>query len=198
MNIAHVELYLLSAAALLGSPGPAIACLLAVGRTEKKGRAFQYLGGLLVGLSVAAAITVAGFFSVLLLVPGMVEVMSVAATAYLLYVAFKICTAPVGIVSESQKVPASATSGLFLGLSNPKAYIAFLTLFSSYTLVVGHTQADSFLKWILVVFVMIVVDTAWLVAGIAINKTNFNPVSERALNVSLGAMIVLSILLIYT
>ena len=65
MNTAELFAFLLAAIALLGSPGPAIAALLAVGRNYGWGRGLGFFWGLQLGLASAAGITILGFFAVL-------------------------------------------------------------------------------------------------------------------------------------
>lgn len=63
MDIFTALLFVMAAGGLLDSPGPAIACLLAIGRAEPVGTGLKYLAGMLVGLSTAAAVCAAGILS---------------------------------------------------------------------------------------------------------------------------------------
>ena len=199
MNPASIDLvaagaFTLAAIGLLGSPGPAIAALLAVGKTHGLGRGLRFYGGLQVGLGAAAAISAAGLVSLLIAVPAMRIVMMVVATAYLLYLAWKIGTAPVG--ADPSEADATAPKGGFalagavIGITNPKAYVAFASLMAPVILVSEAPFADGLLKWALVVLVMIVVDILWLFAGVALGRASLPPKAERALNVVLALMIV--------
>lgn len=86
---------------------------------------------------------------------------------------------------------------LFLELSSPRGYIAFVSLFASHATVSSDQQADSFLKWTLCVAVMFSVDLAWLLIGVGLNRARLEPFAERVLNISLGAMIIAATLLIF-
>jgi threonine/homoserine/homoserine lactone efflux protein len=77
-----------------------------------------------------------------------------------------------------------------VGITNPKAYVAFASLMAPVTLVVSSALGDGILKWVLVVAVMIVVDILWLLAGVALGKASLPPNIERGLNYVLAAMIV--------
>jgi len=188
-NVA-LGLFILSATALLGSPGPAIAMLVAIGRAEGIARGLRFFTGLQIGLALAAAISAFGLFSLVQLVPGAMQVMAVGAAIYLLWLAWKIASAPVGVNAGEGGVLSSFTAGMFLGLSNPKAFMAFLSLFASQTLVAGSRHGDTVFKWALVVLVMIVVDIVWLMIGAGLRHARLSPRGERALNIVLGAMVV--------
>jgi len=192
MDMISVGLFLLAAVALLGSPGPAIAALLAVGRVEGLKQGLKYYAGLQVGLALAAALSAVGLLSVLEIFPAALYVMTIIATGYLLYLAYAIATSPVGGASDKRTVLGSPFSGLVLGFSNPKAYVAFVSLYASYILVPENTFADTWTKWALCVGVMIVVDIIWLLVGVGLKQTNMGASKERLLNISLGLMIVVA------
>lgn len=199
MTIESIDLvaagaFTLAAFGLLGSPGPAIAALLAVGKSHGLGGGLRFYGGLQVGLASAAAISAAGFVSLIIAVPVTRLVMIVVATAYLLYLAYKIASAPVG--ADPPKTEGSAPKGGFalagvvVGITNPKAYVAFASLMAPVTLVTPTAVGDGALKWALVVLVMIVVDILWLLGGVALGRASLPPRIERILNYILAAMIV--------
>ncbi|MBV9559008.1 MAG: hypothetical protein JOY90_00875 [Bradyrhizobium sp.] len=79
-----------------------------------------------------------------------------------------------------------------MGLTNPKAYLAFASLFASYTLIKGSAPQDSFAKWLLLVAVMVVVDIVWLTIGGLLRGLALSPNGERALNVALGSMVLIA------
>lgn len=180
----------LAALALLGSPGPGIAALVAVGRAFGVRGGLRFYAGLQAGLALAAAIAAGGFFTLLELFPRAQAVMSAVAVAYLLFVAWQVATAPVGAERRGDGHQASLLNGLGLGLSNPKAYAAFVSLFASYTLIEPGGLADSLTKWLVVVAVMAAVDLAWLLAGVLIGRVSLSHRQERTFNAALAASIV--------
>ena len=201
MNYLSVGAFLFAAVGLLGSPGPAIAALLAIGKAKGFGGGFQYYIGLQVGLAVAAAVSATGLVSLLEAIPSLLRVMSIIATIYLVYLAWKIATSPVRIVMVSEgRGPksykgSSVSAGFALGVSNPKAYLAFVSLIAGYTLIGSDTRSDSLMKWLLIVVVMIVVDFVWLLVGVVLGKTTLLPSAERGLNLILAAMILVAAML---
>jgi threonine/homoserine/homoserine lactone efflux protein len=184
-------LFIASALALLGSPGPGIAGLLAVGRVEGWG-ALRFYAGLQLGLAIAFGATGAGLLSLLLAVPFAARVMALASAGYLIYLACQIAIAPVGSTLKSAQARSSLMSGFVLGIANPKAYIAFASLLASQTLVERDHQADVLLKWLLCVIVAIVVDLVWLYVGVRLQRATLRPLTERILNFTLAATILLA------
>jgi threonine/homoserine/homoserine lactone efflux protein len=193
MDTAALGIFLTAAVALLGSPGPAIAALVAVGRARGLVGALPYFLGLQLGLATAAGITAAGLFSLLAAFPSALRVMTIAATVYLIYLACKIASSPVGETAQAGNgAHASPAAGFLLGVTNPKAYLAFASLLASYTLIKGSAQQDTFTKWFLLVAVMIVVDIVWLYVGAFLRGLMLSPDSERVLNVTLGLTVLIA------
>jgi len=193
MDTAALGIFLTAAVGLLGSPGPAIAALIAVGRARGLVGGLPYFFGLQLGLATAAGITAAGLFTLLAAFPSALRVMMIAATIYLIYLAYKIASSPVGETAQvSNGAHSSPAAGFFLGVTNPKAYLAFASLLASYTLIKGSAQQDSFTKWFLLVMVMIVVDIVWLYVGVFLRGLILSPNSERVLNVTLGLTVLIA------
>lgn len=165
IDLGAASAFTLAAIGLLGSPGPAIAALLAVGKTQGLRGGLRFYGGLQIGLATAAAISAAGFVSLILAFPSIRITMIVMATVYLLYLAFKIATASVEAdpsISERMTPKGGFVfAGVAVGITNPKAYVAFASLMAPVTLIPTTAFGDGVLKWALVVLVMVVVDILW-------------------------------------
>src|SRR3954469_4906734 len=110
LSFINAGLFSLAAIALLGSPGPAIAALLAVAKGQGLRRGLVFYGGLQVGLALAAAASAVGLFSVLQAFPAVLTAMSIMATMYLMYIAYKIAVAPVGLPEEASNNRTDATA----------------------------------------------------------------------------------------
>jgi threonine/homoserine/homoserine lactone efflux protein len=185
-------LFLTAAVGLLGSPGPAIAALLAVGRARGFAGGLRYFVGLQLGLAMAAGITAAGLFSLLATFPSALHVMTIAATIYLVYLAWRIASSPVGEAKAYNGAHASPAMGFLLGVTNPKAYLAFASLLASYTLIKDNAQHDAFTKWMLLIAVMIAVDIIWLYIGAFLRGLSLSSRNERALNIALGLTVLIA------
>jgi len=193
MNGTAIGLFLLAAVALLGSPGPGIAALLAVTRGGGLRAGLRYYAGLQVGLALAAAVSAAGLFSLLAAFPGLLKAASVVAVLYLVVLAWKIGTAPIAAPGNAG-VSASPVGGFFLGITNPKAYLAFASLMASTTLIGTGASADAALKWGLIVAVILVVDMAWVLLGAVLHRAVLPPRIERAMNLVFAAAILMAAL----
>jgi threonine/homoserine/homoserine lactone efflux protein len=149
----------------------------------------RYLAGLQLGLALVAALTASGIAALLTGVPTLWRAMSLASLGYLALLAIRIGAAPVGASAERAAVPASARSGFWLGLTNPKAYLAFASLMASATLLQSGAAADAALKAALCVAVALSVDLAWILVGAALHHASLPPVAERVMNLAFAAMI---------
>lgn len=190
IDLVSLGAFVLAATLLLGSPGPGIAALVAVGRSAGFARGLRFYAGLQLGLALAAAVSVAGLLSLVEAVPGAGRVLAAAAAAYLIYLAWRIASAPVGEPEGAAQAPATALGGFVLGVANPKAYVAFVSLAAAYVLVRANAPADAALKWTVCVAVAILVDLAWLWFGGLLGRARLRPGPERALNFVMGAAIV--------
>jgi threonine/homoserine/homoserine lactone efflux protein len=190
MNILKIGAFTLAAAALLGSPGPGIAALVAVGRAKGVVGGLRFYTALQAGLAIAAAGSAVGLTSALAVVPAFRTVLIVAATVYLLWLAWSVASAPIGegAIDAGETRAGTARGGFLLGVANPNAYIAFASLMGSFTLL-QNTVANALLKWSICVVVMICVDLAWLWAGALVGAVRLRPTAERAMNVTMGAAI---------
>jgi threonine/homoserine/homoserine lactone efflux protein len=89
--------------------------------------------------------------------------------------------------------------GFFLGITNPKAYLAFASLMASTTLIGGGAPSstvgtDAALKWAIVVAVVLVVDIAWVLLGAILHRAAMPPRVERAMNIVFAAAILVAAL----
>jgi threonine/homoserine/homoserine lactone efflux protein len=198
MDLIAFAAFVLAAVALLGSPGPGIAALVAVGRSGGWRSGLRFYGGLQVGLALVAAACAAGLAAALLAAPEAARVLGWVAAAYLLYLAVRIASAPVGRSNNGSSAAASAAGGFLLGISNPKAYVAFVSLMAMRPIAAGGGPADATAKWAVIVAVILIVDFAWLWLGGVIGAARLSPRAERAMNlafaVALAAVVIAEVL----
>ena len=178
-------LFVVAAVALLGSPGPGIAALVVIGRTHGVRGGLPFFTGLQIGLALAAALSAAGLVSVVLAIPVARTVLTVASIFYLLWLAWSIASAPVRDGTDTQARPSFA-GGFLVGFANPKAFLSFLSLYASFTILEGRPQGDAVLKWLLCVAVMLAVDLVWLYLGAVLGRIRLGARRERVMNVAMG------------
>jgi threonine/homoserine/homoserine lactone efflux protein len=199
LDLLTTWLFSLAAIMLLGSPGPGIAALIVVGKDWGFIGGLRFYWGLQAGLALAAAVSAGGLFSLIQAMPAVMSALTAIAAVYLCWLAYKIATAPVGAASDekARRTASTAQSGFLLGIANPKAYVAFVSLMASYAIVRSSAFADAGLKWLLCVIVMIVVDIAWLAFGAVVGMAVVKPGAERALNLVMGGAILTTTLLAF-
>ena len=187
--------FLLAGFALAGSPGPATLSLAAAGAAFGARRGLRYMAGVVCGMVFVMAVTATGIAGVVLALPGAKPVVTVAATIYFIYLAYRIATAPpLGDDAGAGHQP-SFGAGLFLSFVNPKGYAAMAALFSGFVLLPGRVMADGAAKMAVLLGVMIIVHGAWLVAGSALTRCFRDPGTNRFVNVAFAVLLIASVAL---
>jgi threonine/homoserine/homoserine lactone efflux protein len=192
MNMQAIGLFVVAAIALLGSPGPGIAALLVVGKSQGWSGGLRFYVGLQVGLAAAVAICGAGLVSLLAVYPAVTRVMVIAAAIYLVYLSCAIATSPVGKDQPDRSGTYSPCAGLLLGITNPKAYLAISALLASPLQLTVRETGNIALKIALCIAVILLVDIVWLWIGVAVGRTNLTPFAERIMNVAMGTAILIA------
>ena len=187
-------LYLLTSLALVGSPGPNTLSLTAIGAAFGPRRGVPYMLGLDLGMVAVVALVGSGLWAVLLSYPGIAPVVTVAATAYLIYLAYRIAMAPpIGATEVPARAP-GPWAGVMLSLTNPKAYVSVAAVVSRYTLLPGRPVADEVLKGGLFLTLVVIVNVLWLAVGSLLARVVTNPRVGRWVNLSFAALLVVSVL----
>ena len=94
--------FALAAAALLGSPGPGIAALVATGRLRGVTGGLPYFAAMQLGLMLAAAISAAGLVSIIAAIPLLYASLAIISIAYLLWLAWSVASAPLSGLPVSE------------------------------------------------------------------------------------------------
>jgi len=180
--------FVVASGALLGSPGPGIAALIVAGRTLGSTGALPFFLAMQAGLALAAALSATGLAAVIGAVPGLRFALTLASAGYLLWLAWSIATSPLsGSISVDERGRGLTLAGGFtLGAANPKAYLAFASLFGLFAIVnPAYGWRDSLLKGILCITVTAVVDFAWVLVGVALGRIQLTASAERAMNLAM-------------
>jgi threonine/homoserine/homoserine lactone efflux protein len=185
--------FVLAGFALLGSPGPATLSLAATGAAFGARRGFGYLAGIAFGMVIVMSVIATGMMGVLLALPGAAPVLTAMAAAYIVYLAYRIATAPPLTESGNHHRRPSFAGGVFLSLVNPKAYAVLAALFSGFVLVKKALHLDAALKIIILMAILTLTNTAWLLAGAALTRIAREPGINRAINVTFAVLLVASV-----
>lgn len=184
----------LAALPLMGSPGPATLSTAAIGSAFGLRAGLPYLAGICLGTATVLLAVATGVSGLLLVVPGAVPVVTVAAAAYILYLAWRIASAPVGAPArEAGARPAGLAGGYLLAIANPKAFAAIGAVYSSVTVVAGDPLADAVTKIAALGLVIVAVNGTWLAFGALFSRWLRDPVLGRAVNIVFAVLLVVSV-----
>ena len=185
----------LAAFALMGSPGPATLSLAAVGAAYGAASGASYLGGIVAGTFGVLLLIATGVTGLILAVPALKWTIAAVAAFYILYLAWKIATAP---PLSDRGASASAPSfggGFVLAIANPKAFAAIGAVYTGSTLVPARIVADAVTKIAALTLVILVVNSAWLVFGSILSRVLRDPQKGRIANIAFAVLLVASVLL---
>jgi threonine/homoserine/homoserine lactone efflux protein len=167
--------------------------LAATGAAFGARRGLGYLVGIVIGNIGVMGIVASGVTGVMLAAPGVAPIVTGLAGAYIVYLAWRIATAPPLAESTGAERQPSILGGVFLSLVNPKAYAVMAALFSSFVLVGGSPHLDAALKAAILVSIMAPLDVAWLLLGAALTRCFRAPGINRAINLIFAALLVASL-----
>lgn len=184
--------------ALIGSPGPNTLSLAATGAAFGAVGGLRYMAGILTGMILVMSAISTGLGGVLLAIPGVTPVVAIVAATYILWLAYRIAAAPPLATNGDPDARPSFRAGLFLSLVNPKGYASMAALYSGFVLVEGDFLSDAAVKLIVVSATMLVVNTAWLLAGAALTRAFQHPTVNRAINMGFALLLVISVVFAFS
>ncbi|MBV9245274.1 MAG: LysE family transporter, partial [Methylobacteriaceae bacterium] len=115
---------ILASAVVMGSPGPSTLSVTAVGAAYGWRRSLKYACGLILGTAAVLLAVAVGVVTFLLSIPHGASLLVAVAAVYILYLAFKIATAPPLAAGTDQAAAPALAGGFLLAIANPKAYLA--------------------------------------------------------------------------
>lgn len=175
---------------VMGSPGPSTISVTAVGAAFGLSRSIAYLSGLVAGTIAVLLAVAAGVVAVLLAVPQLAPVLLAASALYILYLAYRIATAPLLSMRDEAVAAPSFPGGVLLAVANPKAYVAIAAVFAGSTL-------DTALKIAVLAAMIVLIHLAWWLAGAAFARVFHDPVWSRRVNIAFAAALVLTTVLAF-
>lgn len=191
--IENLFVLLLAALPLMGSPGPATLSSAAVGSAYGAARGVPYVAGICAGTTTVLLIVATGVTGVVFAVPGALPVITIAAAAYILYLAWKIATAPpLASRGEAGKAP-SFIPGYLLAIANPKAYAAIGAVFSSVTVIEPDLTMDAVVKFVALSILVVIINNTWMLFGAAFARYLSSPRLGRAINITFAVLLVVSV-----
>jgi threonine/homoserine/homoserine lactone efflux protein len=193
--LANLALLWLAALPLMGSPGPATLSTAAVGASFGARRGLPWLAGIVAGTAVVLGLIATGVTAAVLAVPTLKTAITVVAACYILYLAWRIATAPpLAQDSAAARVPAFP-GGFLLAVANPKAFAAIGAVYAGHSVVPGDLAADTVVKIAALIPVIVLVNAVWLVFGTLVAKTLHDPRKSRIANITFAVLLVASVAL---
>ena len=183
---------MLTSLVIMGSPGPSTISATAVGASFGVRRSLNYACGLIVG-TMAVLLTVSmGVVALITSIPHGARILSGISIVYILFLAFKIATAPPLEGDKKDMAAPAFTGGVVLAIANPKAYLAIAAVFAGTTMIAGDHRLDAIVKTALLSMVIVVIHVCWLLVGASLSRLLRDPVRSRLINVSLAAALVIT------
>lgn len=187
---------ILAAAVVMGSPGPATISVTAVAAAFGLRRSLGYLCGVILGTIVVLLAVATGIVAALLSLPQIAPVLVAASAAYILYLAYRIATAPpLTRQSEDANAP-SLAGGFLLAVANPKAYVAIAAVFAGTTLAEAGAL-DTLAKTAVLAVMIVVIHVCWLLAGASFRRVLYDPLMSRIVNLVFAGVLVATVLLAF-
>jgi threonine/homoserine/homoserine lactone efflux protein len=180
----------LTALVVMGSPGPATMSVTSVGAAFGLRRSLGYLAGIVLGTTAVLLAVAAGVVSVLLSVPRLAPVLIFASAAYMLYLAWKIATAPPLARRDSAMRAPRLVEGFLLAIANPKAYMAITAVFAGTALGLASPFQEAALKTGTLTLMIVVIHVVWMLAGVSLASLLSQPRISRAANITFAIVLV--------
>ena len=186
---------LTSAAVVMGSPGPSTVSVTAVAAAFGFRRSLPYAAGLILGTIVVLCCVAAGAGALLHAAPAIAPVLTTAASFYLLWLAWRIATAPTLKDPAGATAAHSALSGLLLALANPKAWLAIGAIFAGASIPGLSPLEASWLKTALLAGMIVLIHLVWLLGGASLSQILRDPRRARIANIAFAVLLAASIIL---
>jgi threonine/homoserine/homoserine lactone efflux protein len=179
----------LTSAAIMGSPGPATISLVAVVAAYGVRRSLPYVCGLVVGSALVLGAVATGVTATVLAAPAIRSILLALSAAYILWLAYHIATAPPLSAPRGAADAPSLAGGTVLGVANPKGWVAMAAVFASARLA-DTAAADAAVKTAVLAAMIVLIMTAWLLAGASLAPMLRDPPRARIINAALAAALI--------
>ncbi|HYM31170.1 MAG TPA: LysE family transporter [Candidatus Cybelea sp.] len=188
---------ILASLVVMGSPGPSTMSVTAVGAAFGIRRSLAYLTGIILGTTAVLAAVAAGVVTMLVSLPRVAPVLVAASAVYIVYLAFKIATAPPLSGPDRAASAPSFAGGFLLGVANPKAYLAIAAVFAGARLAVESRLIEATLKTAVLTVMIVVIHLFWLMAGVSLSRLLRHPVTSRIVNLLFAAILVFTAIMAF-
>jgi len=189
----HEQLLALAAFAFVTSitPGPNNLMLMASGANFGVRRTVPHMLGVALGFVFMTVLVGAGLAQAFVAVPQLYTALKVVSVAYLLFLSWKIATAPPPGEAARAGRPMTFLAAAAFQWVNPKAWAMALTAVSVYT----PSQTTAGILAVAIVFSIVNLPSVgtWAVLGQGMRRVLTNPVRMKAFNVLMAVLLVASL-----
>ncbi|MFZ5672486.1 MAG: LysE family translocator [Pseudomonadota bacterium] len=194
LSLSGLVTLLVSAVALMASPGPTTVSITATAAAFGLRRSLGYWAGINIGTILVLLVVALGAAALLHEAPHLSFAVSLAATLYMIYLAWRIATAPpLSEVAAAARAP-GWLAGLGLAVANPKAYLAIGAVYAQSMLLAGRPVMDALLKCGLLALAIVAIHTLWALAGASLTRLLSHPAAARVMNIALACLLILIVL----
>jgi threonine/homoserine/homoserine lactone efflux protein len=179
----------LKSAALMGSPGPTNMAVMATAAAFGIHASLGFVSGAVVGTSAILLAVATGVVALLTSVPGLSFALTLASSVYILYLAWKIATAPPLSKHAAGARAPSLTAGFLLAIANPKAWFGIAAVFTGSTLVETSRELDAILKAAALMVMIVLIQLFWLFGGASLTGFLRDPLRSRIANILFGLIL---------
>lgn len=169
------------------SPGPVNMVIVASGANHGFWRTFPFVSGATIGFTLLLIFVGFWFLKVIDRYPVFFEYLSVAGSAFIIYVGYRIASSHPELTVEKSDIP-SFMQGFLLQWLNPKAWIAC----ASGAALFSNTQTHSTLITFMVIYFVVCYLSlaAWAVLGDRVSILLNSTLRIRIFNLAMGGMLI--------
>lgn len=173
------------------SPGPNNIMIAAIASRHGAQRTLPYLLGTLVGISALMLAAGFGLGELFVRWPSAHGWLKAIGVAYLLWLAWRVATAPVSREMTADK-PFGFVTGMLFQWLNPKAWMMALGAMSIFTTVGGAVHAETLLITLTCAAAFVPALVLWTMIGVTAKRFLTSTRSVAVFNASMGILIALS------
>jgi threonine/homoserine/homoserine lactone efflux protein len=174
---------LLNSAAIMGSPGPSTMAVTATGAAFGIRASLGFVSGAIAGTTAVLLAVATGIVALLMSIAGLSTALTVGSAIYILYLAWKIATAPPLSKQDAAARAPSFAAGFLLAIANPKAWFAIAAVFTGATLVESSPATDALFKAAVLTAMIVLIHLVWLWCGASLAGLLRDPLKSRIANI---------------
>ncbi len=172
---------------LIIAPGPGVLSTAGIGAAYGFRSGLAYVTGLFIGNNLVLFAVISGLAAVVFNVPVLRTVLMVASVGYLIFLAARIAFAGSRIAFIAADSPPGVLAGILLQPINPKAYAVNSALITGFAFYPDSLLVETGIKVLLINLIWIPIHLAWLWAGVAVQRLELPPRTQRFINYAMAA-----------